>query len=157
MSLYQYYFTYNPDTGKICRKTQQGNYKAGTELNAVDGKGYIRIQFQRQKILGHRLAWELFYGTEPPEFIDHINGCPDDNRITNLRAATNSENQYNKQMSPNSTGIKGIHVHKQSGGYMAMISCAGKTYTKYSQTDLAYLKEWLDTKREELHKQYARA
>lgn len=156
MDLYQRHFTYNPTTGKLYRKTQQGNHKAGTEITAKSKDGYIRVQFQRKKILGHRLAWALFYGTEPPEFIDHINRCPSDNRITNLRAATNSENQYNKSMPLNSTGIKGIYRHKQSGGYMAAISCEGKAYTKYSQTDLECLVVWLATKRAELHKQYAR-
>lgn len=156
MSLYQRHFRYDPITGQIFRLTQQGNYQAGSEVTAKDVSGYIRVQFNKRKVLGHRLAWELFYGEKPPEYIDHINGDCSDNRLDNLRSATHSENQCNKIMLPNTTGIKGIHVHKQSGGYIAHITHKGKQYTKYSKADLGMLQIWLEEKRLKLHKQYAR-
>lgn len=42
--------------------------------------------------------------------IDHINGKPDDNRIENLRLATNSQNQQNKRYCGKASGFKGVYV-----------------------------------------------
>lgn len=153
MSLYQRHFRYDPDTGKLYHVTSKGRCAAGQEVTAKDTHGYIRVQFQKQKILGHRLAWELYYNSPPPEFIDHINGVVDDNRIENLRAATHNQNQHNRtKYRNNSTGVKGISKH--SDGYMAHIKCNGKAYTKWSK-DLNVVRQWLDTKRMELHGNYA--
>jgi len=44
----------------------------------------------------HRLIYFIATGEEP-DYIDHINGDRSDNRIENLRAATNSQNMANQQ------------------------------------------------------------
>jgi len=40
----------------------------------------------------------MFHGEEPPDYIDHINGNRDDNRILNLRFATHSQNLQNSKL-----------------------------------------------------------
>lgn len=46
----------------------------------------------------HKLVWNLFVGAVPSGYqIDHINGDPSDNRINNLRLATNSQNHMNQK------------------------------------------------------------
>ena len=151
--LYQRHFGYDKVTGKLWHITSKGRCKAGQEITALDAKGYVRTQFQGKKILGHRLAWLLAYGTEPVGIIDHINGVKSDNRLENLRLADHTTNQCNIPYRSSNTGIKGISIH--ANGYMAHISYRGKQYTKYSK-DLGVVKVWLDAKRQELHKEFAK-
>jgi HNH endonuclease/AP2 domain len=58
--------------------------------------------------------------------IDHKDHDPLNNRRTNLRLATQSQNQHNTFVKANSkTGIKGIHRTK-NGRYIARIMYQGK-------------------------------
>lgn len=59
----------------------------------------------------HRLAWLAHYGSEPPAQIDHINGDRADNRIANLRSATNQENSQNRAARKNACGYTGVSKH----------------------------------------------
>lgn len=81
----------------------------------VDGKLYR----------AHRLAWMYVYGKFPKGDIDHKNGNPLDNRITNLREATRVQNSGNSKVhEDNKNGIKGVTKNKFS--WVAQI---GKNYT----------------------------
>lgn len=53
----------------------------------------------------------------------HINGNVSDNRIENLRDATQSNNLCNKRMQSNNTsGYKGVGWHKAAGRWVARIT-----------------------------------
>jgi len=70
----------------------------------------------------HRLAWVLYYGCWPEDQIDHISGDPEDNRITNLRVVSNTENQRNtKQKKNNTSGVTGVSWHKRGRVWCATI------------------------------------
>lgn len=61
--------------------------------------------------------------------IDHINMDPTDNRRSNLRFATHSQNGQNKGLkSTNTTGYKGVCWNKAAHKYMASISYEGKSH-----------------------------
>jgi len=57
--------------------------------------------------------------------IDHINNDGLDNRITNLRLATRSENAANSRVQGSVSGIKG--VQQNGSGYMARIRADGRS------------------------------
>lgn len=93
-------FTYNPDTGIV--------YKDGIETGSCFGHGYIYVRFGRDnKWLAHRLAWFLHYGQWPEGNLDHINRDKTDNRITNLRVVTQTENLLN-----HGNTLSGIYKHR---------------------------------------------
>jgi hypothetical protein len=100
-------FSYNPDTGVVTRvgPTIRSNgrpYIDKRNIGSSNGKGYRRFSITcvgfSGDILGHKIAWAIFYGTWPDGCIDHINGKRDDNRISNLRILSNRDNQTNRHV-----------------------------------------------------------
>jgi hypothetical protein len=88
--------------------------------------GYVQIELKindkRYVYRAHRLAWLYVYGEFPKGNLDHINHVKNDNRITNLRIATQAENLRNLSMSSrNTSGYTGVHFHKVTGKYCASV------------------------------------
>ena len=55
-------------------------------------------------------------------FVDHINNCRTDNRISNLRWCTTNDNQHNRLLNKNSkTKIKGVYFHKRAKKWCSII------------------------------------
>ena len=75
----------------VCNKARKGD-----KISGKTTKGYIRVRIKRTEYYAHRLAWLYVYGEWPKDQIDHINRDKSDNRITNLRDVTCSENNRNK-------------------------------------------------------------
>jgi hypothetical protein len=105
----------------------------GTIVGQPDPNGYLVIQIPSIKasFRAHRLAWYLYYDEWPQLAIDHIDGHPANNAITNLRLATPQQNSYNKhkKLTPQTTNIyKGILYNKKTGHWEAHISKDWKTY-----------------------------
>ena len=103
------------------------NKRAG----CTNGRGYVIIGFSvagKPYILtAHRLAWLYEYGEFPSGSLDHINHDRTDNRMTNLRIATQRENLRNQSMySNNTTAFNGVHLHKPSNKYQVRITVNNK-------------------------------
>lgn len=63
-----------------------------------------------------------------PEQIDHVNGDRLDNRICNLRAATNHENLKNRSLlRTNKSGVTGVYRESCTNRWRASIDNHGKT------------------------------
>lgn len=101
---------YNPDTGVFTwKKTVNSRVKAGDVAGYKNKLGYITIKIKGKPYKAHRLAYLYMTGNFPENFIDHINQIKDDNRWTNLRDATYSQNNSNKVKQKNNTsGYKGV-------------------------------------------------
>lgn len=97
---------YDSETGLLFWKKLFPGKIAGTAI-----QGVIKVALERLDFKAHRLCWILFYGKAPAEgmVIDHINGDPHDNRISNLRECMQAENSRNaKKPKNNTTGYKGV-------------------------------------------------
>lgn len=85
------------------------------------GTGYVMIKIDGRKYKAHRLAWLYVHGAWPDGDLDHANGCPLDNRIANLRVATNPQNQANRRLQRGKDTPKGVR-RLPSGRFQARIS-----------------------------------
>lgn len=113
---------YNQDTGIFTWVACRPSISAGKIAGSVAKIGYIYLSINKNKYLAHRLAWFYVHGVWPKHQIDHINGIRTDNRICNLREATNFQNAQNKRkLRPdNRTGYTGVNLMK-NGKYRARI------------------------------------
>jgi hypothetical protein len=118
--------TYDPLTGLFrWRIRPSGRIGAGEIAGNINPEGYRSMSLDRRFYKAHRLAWFYVHGVWPPEQLDHINRQRDDNRIANLRLATNQQNNANSVRQRNNTsGFKGVYFHKQK--WRAMIGISGK-------------------------------
>lgn len=124
------YFSYDPETGVITRKKKAS---IRTNVGDVAGSlnkttGYMEMGFKRKYYRLHRVAWALHYGSDPVQFIDHINGDKSDNRIANLRLATKSSNAWNQRRPQRSNPYLGVCWHKSSKKWAAQIGLNGKRW-----------------------------
>jgi hypothetical protein len=102
---------YNAMTGVFTWKLATSNsVRVGGVAGSKTKKGYSAIRILGNYCLAHRLAWFYVHGCWPDGQIDHINGNPVDNRISNLRVVSNSVNAENKRrpITGNTSGLLGV-------------------------------------------------
>ena len=107
-----------PEEGRFYRKRDDRPVK-GYLRDKKDR--YMRMDFYINGILVHcyyhHAVWLYNYG-DLPEILDHIDGNPLNNRISNLRAVTSRENNLNSvyQWKPNKyTGVPGVCMDSLKG------------------------------------------
>jgi hypothetical protein len=121
---------YDHVTGQFVWKNTSHNSRVMAGENAghtCPRHGYVFIGIDRVVYRAHRLAWAHFYGEWPANQIDHINGDRQDNRIANLREATNAQNAQNMGIKKsNTSGVPGVSWHDRAGKWSAQITIGGK-------------------------------
>lgn len=90
-------FHYDPETGVLKSRVDRYKWRIGKEVGAYDAHGYRQITIDGVNLKVHRIIWKMVYGADPADFIDHIDGRKDNNRISNLRVLTNSQNNTNRK------------------------------------------------------------
>lgn len=114
--------TYDKLSGNLYWKIDQSNFvKSGMMAGSISGNnGYVRIKLDKVMYAAHRLVWKIHFGYDPVHHLDHINGNKIDNRIENLREATNSQNiAAGKVGRISKSGKVGVYFVKKSGKYIA--------------------------------------
>lgn len=131
---------YNPETGDLTWKPRpvsmfkaprdaaawNARYAGRPALTTINGCGYLTGGiFDRQR-LAHRVAWAICHGEWPVDQIDHQNGDRTDNRISNLRVVSHSENGRNqKRPRTNTSGVIGVSWSLSAGKWRALITADG--------------------------------
>jgi len=126
--------TYNKDDGKFFwnvrprdhfnsdRDHKIWNTKHSlSEIRNPDKRGYLYLNLNGKRYPLHKLAWLYVYG-HYPNVVDHKNRKVNDNRIENLRVASNADNVRNQSLKKsNTSGFKGVHFSKQKNKWIANI------------------------------------
>lgn len=103
--------------------------KPGTVAGFKNWKGYTLLFVQGKKYRAHNLAWFYVYGEWPDRQIDHKDGNPSNNAISNLRLATRSQNQFNRRKQRNNTsGFKGVYWIGHMNKWLAKAVVRGKQH-----------------------------
>ena len=98
------------------------------ELGGEDIQGYHRVVIQNKKFLVHRLVAEAFIpNPDKKPMVDHIDGNRRNNHVSNLRWATNQENQFNSKKQNNKTShYKGVSRRHDTNRWRARIVYNGR-------------------------------
>lgn len=122
-------FSYDPLSGVLVRRFIAGSDTPkkflGKPAGSLSKYGYVKVRFFKKMYQAHRLIWLYVYG-ELPEYVDHINGVRSDNRLANLRACRPFENQQNRKVQKNATGLTGVRLDKRDGTYRSEITFRGQ-------------------------------
>lgn len=115
---------YDPKSGTIFWASDSfGGFKKSVKIHSAgdlagcareDGRWVIRAN--DRLYMRYRLAWLLHNGEWPNGEIDHINGKPDDDRISNLRVVTRVVNQQNLRRAlagKTSSRLLGVYLDKR--------------------------------------------
>ena len=114
-------FDYDPETGVLTRAESRTNmHLVGKPAGWLTSKGYIEVKIGKRCCKAHRVIWYLVTGEDPLDHdIDHKDQCPSNNKFSNLRKATRSQNRSNHSQ-------RGWGFHKATGKYQAYIYHEGK-------------------------------
>ena len=145
-------FHYDKETGKLYR-----NYAGGRELTGFATNGYNFVKINGQTYRSTHIIWLIVYGRHPSGIIDHedTNGMND--RFTNLREATQSQNIANaSKYRNNKSGIKGVSWNKAKRKWTAQIGYNYTTIYLGQFDNIEEAKEAYNTKAKELFGEFAR-
>lgn len=123
----QRHFRY--EDGFLYRITNRGGQKVGDRVGwktQCNGRSYWKLSINTKTVYLHHVVFLMHHGYLP-KYIDHVDGNSTNNRIENLRPATQSENCANSVMSKNNTsGYKGVVWVKKRNKWRAQIGVGRK-------------------------------
>lgn len=122
-------FDYDPSTGVFRWKQHKCSNRVGQVAGCLHKPtGYWFLCLNEQKIKGHIAAWIITYGVHPKVPIDHKDLDKSNNRISNLRLSSMSNNGANRpKMKRNTSGFKGVFWKKDSRFWLAQIRVRNRT------------------------------
>lgn len=128
-------------TWKVPGKSRNIGKRAGHRTTG----GYRAIKFAGLEYFEHTLIWFVAHG-QVVYNLDHKDRCKINNRIDNLRPATNSKQQANTVLKPNACGARGVYWHKTGRKYYSQIRVNGKVthigfFDSLEEASAAYKRE----------------
>lgn len=119
--------TYEPETGVFRRHSGGRAGPPGSIAGRLHPEGYRYIFVSGKQYRAARLAVLYMTGSWPPDQVDHRNRNTSDDRWSNLRLATQSQNKANSSMYRNNTsGFTGVYWDADRGHWRAKTKINGK-------------------------------
>ena len=117
--------SYDELSGNFVWLINSGRARKGNIAGTVRDDGYVVIIIEKKQYKAHRLVWFYVHRVWPKGRLDHEDNCQSNNRLSNLRPATHSQNMANRKLNSNSsTGYKG--VSKRGNRYRAYANKDGE-------------------------------
>lgn len=117
---------YDPETGVFTWRASRKQANAGDVVGTV-AEGYVRINIYGVVLRANRVAIAITTGEWPEGDVDHADTDSTNNRLSNLRVATRSQNCANaKRKSRNTSGYKGVSFCKKKHQWRAYVTVGGK-------------------------------
>jgi len=127
----------------------------GTIAGCIKHDRYRRIGINKKPYLAHRLIFMMHHGYLP-EVVDHIDGNRLNNRIENLREATQSQNCQNQKIQKNNTsGYKNVTWNKRKRKWRVALKANKKHIEIGYFKDLELAGLVAQEARNKYHKQFA--
>lgn len=122
---------YDAGTGKLFwREGLKNNSYAGREaFTALSEDGRRIGSINRKMFKAHRVCFALAHGRWPRGMVDHVDGDPSNNRLSNLREATHSQNNANRKPKPGSASrYLGVSFDKRGRRWKGQVYKDNKNY-----------------------------
>ena len=101
--------TWRPRPERTYHDARWNRRFAGKVAGRVYPDGYLRFTLMGVPVIAHRLIWLYVHGEWPSGVIDHRDGNPINNRLSNLRLASVRDNTANsKKRAGTSSRFKGV-------------------------------------------------
>ena len=113
--------------GELYWKVRPANcIHIGDKAGCLDTNNYYKIGINRKFYGNHRLIFAMHHNYFPRQ-IDHIDRNTKNNKIENLRDATNAQNQWNTLKNPrNTSGYKNVIFRKDKQVWVCRFKVNGK-------------------------------
>lgn len=151
----KYFFEYK-DGALYWKVDASERNKKGKRFGSAKENRYRHGSLKDKSFLEHRLIF-LYHHGYLPKVVDHINGNKKDNRVENLREATQSQNICNSKLSSrNSSGHKGVSWinARKTWQVTLMVNGINKFLGYHKNFEFACL--LADEARDLYHKEFAR-
>lgn len=147
---------YDQDTGIFRWRVKRSGIRAGSVAGGMDDDGYGRIQIDGKDYRTGRLAFLYMLGVWPNRQIDHRDGDNTNDRWSNLRPASHSQNNFNKPGRAKS-GFKFIHrfTDGRASCWRVRLCVGGNTHMR-SFPCIGQAIRYRNRLAQELHGQFAR-
>lgn len=151
-------FDLDIETGVLrWRVSPSPNVKVGAVGGWENGGGYLCVDVNRKSYRAHRIVFAMVNGRWPCGDVDHKDGNRANNRPSNLREATRSENLRNQKIRPdNKSGFKGVSFYSKGKKWRSYCNVGRKQIHLGYFDSLSEAVEAARAGREKHHGEFAR-
>lgn len=130
-------FALDADRGVLIRRQTYHGFKSGEVVGYLRPCGYRWVKLKGKSYAAHRIIYFMATGEDPGLLmVDHINGEPDDNRLSNLRPADMKQNGRHRanNLRTNTSGHRGVWQSPKTGRWHVAVRVDGKSLQKVLPT-----------------------